>query len=345
MDKKFQVLFGLVITFVASVCWKNDFIRFLFGFEILVVLLCLLELWLLRNKVSLTLILPERVVYRKERFPVHVQAVSRFPLPIPKLNVQVAIVDRFTNKELLASGTFMMDRKETGQLQLLFDAGYCGVFDVRMVKLRMWDHLGLFCRQYRLKEHAWTIYVLPAEASADYMDVSVGRSEMEGEEIQFRAGQAAVDSADIREYRMGDNVKHIHWKISAKLDDLMVRIMGQPVEKMNQVYLNLQYEDKKLSRDTWEKFLAVVARVSKSMVNAEHGHKVCWIDVEAETQIEFQVTDAATMQDMLCGLLHARPWRHGEATAVLEEIRWDEDAEEIIEINLQGEIISSGKAG
>lgn len=342
MDKKLQSLFVVVLTFVIAVCWKSDFVRFLLGFEILLFLLLYIEIRYLYKKLDVQLKLPETVVYREEHFPVQVQATNLSFIPIAKMRVQVMLYDRWADRELGASGVFMLDGKETGTLQLSFSPAYCGVYEIRISSYRIWDHLGLYSKLKRLNLHERVLYVLPSEATTSLIDASVGHQESEGDQAEFREGRSSVDTSDIREYRVGDDLRHIHWKLSAKSLDIMVREMGEPLENMNQVYLNLQYSQEKLTREEWEKFLSSVALFSSKLINAGHSHTVYWIDIVVKKMIEYRVTDAANLQEMLCGLLHASPWHEGEVSEILEEIRWNETMEEVIEISIQGEIISSG---
>lgn len=38
-----------------------------------------------------------------------------------------------------------------------------------------------------------------------------------------RPGDDPGETYDIREYRSGDSIRQIHWKLSGKLDDIMIR--------------------------------------------------------------------------------------------------------------------------
>lgn len=342
MDKRIQAVSGLVITFVVAVCWKNDFIRFLLGFEILTLLVLFLEVRYLRKKVELDIKLPETIVTKEEQFPVQVHAVNKARIPISRLRVQIKIYDPWARKDLWASGVVMLDGKETGVLQLLFSPGYSGVYEVRASSYRVWDHLGIFSARRRLNLHERTLHVLPAETMSGIMDVVLGQDEPDGDQSVFKTDQSAVDLSEIREYREGDDIRHIHWKLSAKSLDLLVREMGEPLEKMNQIYLNLQYGSRNLPREKWEDFLSVVARVSGKLLNTGHSHRVFWIDIEIRKIVEYRVKDEAGLQDLLCGLLHAHYWVEGEVSDILEEIHWNETTEEVIEINLEGDIISAG---
>jgi len=49
-----------------------------------------------------------------------------------------------------------------------------------------------------------------------------------GDATPQRIGQAGTDDVLVREHRHGDDMRRVHWKLSAKKDDLMVRLEEHP---------------------------------------------------------------------------------------------------------------------
>ena len=45
-----------------------------------------------------------------------------------------------------------------------------------------------------------------------------------------RPGDDPGETYDIREYRSGDSIRQIHWKLSGTLDDIMIREKSFPVD-------------------------------------------------------------------------------------------------------------------
>lgn len=343
MGNKFLAFLSVAATFIIAVCWKNDFIRFLLGFELLVSGFAFLEVFFLKNKVKAYLVLPETVVYKGEPFQIKAHLCNLSRIPIPQIRVEAVLRDRWAKRDITVGGAVSLDGREEGTLNFSFDPGYCGAYEAEVTHVICWDHLGVFKYRKKAGDHARTLYVLPEAATPGIFDTAFGNEESDGSRSEFRKGRSAVDTSDIREYRKGDMINHIYWKLSAKMMQLMVREMGEPLEKMNRIYLNLQYQQEELTRAEWEEFLNFVAELSAMMLNGQRPHFVCWIDIEIEKLIEYRVSDGNTLQEMLCGLLFARAWRAGEKANVLEEIRWDETMEENIEVNLKGEIVSSGE--
>ena len=98
---------------------------------------------------------------------------------------------------------------------------YRGSYDVGVLDMRIKDPLGLFSAPLS-DSVTRTVIVFPR-----MLDIS-GAKESASTEIPTDLSRRAITSerseqANIREYVGGDALKDIHWKLSSKLDDLLVR--------------------------------------------------------------------------------------------------------------------------
>ncbi len=89
-------------------------------------------------------------------------------------------------------------------LEFVWEAEACGEIHFTLVKIETSDFFRLFKLRSRLKERTGLL-VLPPE-----------------ERIPWSLS-APSEGEEIGPYQHGDGVKHIHWKLSARMDDLLVR--------------------------------------------------------------------------------------------------------------------------
>lgn len=87
-------------------------------------------------------------------------------------------------------------------------------------------------------------------------------------------GDDPTEIFKLREYQKGDRPSHIHWKLSAKSDSLIVAEMGLPIG-CNVVFF-LDAEAEKMDRDPWAAFWEVVNTVSQEMLRQECAHYLVW---------------------------------------------------------------------
>lgn len=96
---------------------------------------------------------------------------------------------------------------------------HCGRVTCRVTRARMLDHFGLFALPVRLPAPA-AVWVLPVPAPAEKLpnlEWADGPTAAEGDR------QVPNGDYELRDYRPGDPLRFVHWKLSSKRDKLMVR--------------------------------------------------------------------------------------------------------------------------
>lgn len=93
---------------------------------------------------------------------------------------------------------------------------------------------------------------------------------------RIKSGNDPGETTNIREYIPGDSIKNIHWKLSQKTDQLMVRELGLPVANQAMILIDnvisddFDFEDKDI-------MLSVLVSVSRAMCS-ESEHMIGWIN-------------------------------------------------------------------
>lgn len=147
--------------------------------------------------------------------------------------------------------------------------GHCGVYTCRAKRAWTRDLLGLF-RIPVCCPAACTIIVEPrACAPKPTPDLSRFRT------MRFRPvpGGGFSETHEIREYRPGDSLKSVHWKLSAKTGELMVREPQEPIWKSAMLTFALPE-----ARDEADVLLGELLWMSQNLLEAGAGHSICWHD-------------------------------------------------------------------
>ena len=98
---------------------------------------------------------------------------------------------------------------------------HCGLLELRVDKVKVCDCLGLFSLRLKPPIPA-RIMCRPIPAQCQPVEVPDGRG------VRSSAKNAASrrgpgEDYDLREYRPGDPLRSVHWKLSSKWDELIVR--------------------------------------------------------------------------------------------------------------------------
>lgn len=98
------------------------------------------------------------------------------------------------------------------------DTSHCGKFEYTLKSIRYYDFLGLFFFPRKLNKR-FELSVMPISTAPEDMP----RLDAYRTKSYKKSKSPYSEIYDIREYREGDSMKNIHWKMTAKKDDLMVR--------------------------------------------------------------------------------------------------------------------------
>lgn len=101
---------------------------------------------------------------------------------------------------------------------------HCGGFSAQLHKPRVYDYLGLFRFRVR-KTNNRTFLVWPEPLK---MEVPSDLTQYLARSWRPKPGGGYAENHEIRQYRPGDNLNQIHWKLSAKVSDLMLRESMEP---------------------------------------------------------------------------------------------------------------------
>ena len=183
------------------------------------------------------------------------QADAKCLMPVIKVRaggckgkMMSVMIDIKSSKKLLAAKNvwltlnvynYMFNTEDTYQINCILDNGknrfkmdipteYCGKLRLHCDSAYVCDLLGLIRRRIRLFEDVYTM-IYPKQMSIE-LEVSknVAGSAIDGSMLQNRKGNDSSEMYDIREYTPGDDIRAIHWKLSSKTDELILRQASNP---------------------------------------------------------------------------------------------------------------------
>ena len=331
----------VLLSFALAVSLKNDFLYFLLGFELMAYLAAFCQTLWLSGKVKLRVMLPETRVLRGEAFQIRGELTNTSRFPIPQLLVRLAVRAFPEKEELLLKGKLMLDGEERGCLCFQLDSSHCGCLEIRPDQLMVTDYLGAFQRRCRIDSgERQLLFILPEALHGRSLLPDVQGDFPDEDGNSQRQGSSAIDVSQIRSYQKGDSLKLVHWKLTARLNDLMVKEMMEPTEKLTWLYLNLQESpDLPAVRgkpEAWDHFVETVASISSMLLKMEKRHMVLWIDSQSNRLVRNSVSDEQSLQEMLCGLLRTDTFLPKDFSPLLKENNLDETKGTCIEIDLQG---------
>ena len=195
-----------------------------------------------------------------------------------------------------------------------------GLYRVRLKKLRLYDLTGLFYSHVRCKSEKQVqimpkLYDVPVRMSMAVRNF-YGESDVYDE---HRPGHDNSELFQIREYRKGDRLQNIHWKLTAKQDDIMVKEHSLPKACPVVLFLTYRPRRKNKRKGTLFAFLEIGASISFSLMDAGCPHYVVWYD-DAIQEIRRVRVDNEESLFYVIGMMMHNEWK-APAVAISERYK------------------------
>ena len=157
--------------------------------------------------------------------------------------------------------------KKTRTLIFNVKDNLCGCLRVNVKSIVISDILGIVKRGIESNREV-NLYSMPFLYEINISKDSADRYDMESFRYsQYKKGSDSSETFGISQYREGDSVKAIHWKLSAKTGDIMVRDYSFPVDNRIMILTDKkEYEDYALSPEGKSKSTEFALSLSKSML-------------------------------------------------------------------------------
>lgn len=132
--------------------------------------------------------------------------------------------------ELTGASDTLLLRAAPGQTVFSFRAAHCGQVRVRVQRAVLTGLTGVGYRRIRTAAAAQLTVLPDTFVSEVFLRIDPARSD-ESDEAPDRRGSDLTEPYALRDYLPGDSLKQLHWKLSEKLDRLIVREGSAPVSR------------------------------------------------------------------------------------------------------------------
>ena len=224
-----------------------------------------------------------------------------------------------------------------------FAAEYSGNMEIRVKSLQIYDLLGIFCLRKRLNEKKNVKVMPPFEIMP--LEITKKTREFQADAEEFSGEKKGDDPSEIyqvREYRMRDSLRDIHWKLSAKEDELMVKERGFPLGCVVLVWIDLAKKD--CSAAGFSRMLEKTASLSVTLAAEKCIHLAAWYEEKEMRVVSRKVQDEESAYEMIWRLMDAQPYENEERKQICyEETFKGHDFSSVVTIDAKGVLRKDGE--
>lgn len=181
---------------------------------------------------------------------------------------------------------------------------YAGNIRICLSEMEVQDAMFLFKKEINIKdEHIVKVFT---EYDMVYFDDnSFLDGEGEEEETLYQKGSDVSDIADIRSYVSGDSMQSIHWKLSARRDEMLVKEYSMPYSTKMFVCVDLHVNSE--IQDEMDTVIEAFAAVCSVLIASNKAFDVGWHDKNSGEIFVRTITNAEEMTKVLYDMYYSVP--------------------------------------
>lgn len=286
MIKKILYLILLAVVFFLSVMYRVESVRFLLTFLVILPVVLWISLRFMKQGVHVKLGTPQEQIQKGDFWAAELAIENKSWIPAPVIGIDLEYLEMQTGKreKIKVWG----NARKHGHTKVICkkEEKYCGKIQLSMTSVRVYDLLGLFSARIPAKGQA-EIKILPTL----YMTEVTAKPVVRPQESDFceydlsRPGNDVSEIFQIREYQAGDTLHRIHWKLSARADDVLVKDYSYPLGYRACLYLDFSMPPaEKNLRQKMDGIIQLGMALSFSMFVNKCPHFLVWTTEEGHLE-------------------------------------------------------------
>lgn len=301
------VIAALIIYIISN---RRESLVFLCCVVVIPLVLFLVEILAMRS-VTLECDMKKSCCVRQE-IPLSIRVKRKNRLPYGMIRVDLTVENVMYNEK--RDKILFLQPSEKKEMEFSYPVKMedCGNVKVEIKDARCYGLMGIFCRRIPV-DKVMDILVYPAQLRLNTQLVRRPETVMFGELYdQCRKGQDVSEVSGLRDYVAGDSLGSIHWKLSGKVDSLIVREFGYPSNYNILILYELarKINGQEIINQRNNAVLALTTALSYSMIELNLEHNVGRV-IDGEYQT-LPVYSMESHEDMSLSLL-CRPITEDES--------------------------------
>ena len=180
----------------------------------------------------------EHSINKNVKEEIKVESANESGFPVPSCTLSLVCENVLTKEKETIPLEYSFGPKGKNKGGLVLSSSNCGRENIYVSDAVISDPAGLFRRKQKMNAET-AVYIMPEIREINIPSEYLDSYDMESYSYaQHKKGNDTGEVFGIREYQDGDSPKQIHWKLSAKLDDMMVKIPSFPIENKLVVLLD-----------------------------------------------------------------------------------------------------------
>lgn len=303
---------GLVFLIYYFIASDNYAIFLLLFVWIMIPILLGFYLLYAKRKITGEILWKEEMILREGEMIVLLRLINKGILPVLHAKVSFRINNTLHEHIKKESLFFFLPPKKEKEEIFQLPANHCGVHYIENISGMIYDPFCFWKGKINLYDNKQDkIVVIPKSYPLFIQLINTGQ---QGEQEIYSAIKSGEDSSelyDIRKYQEGDRLQKIHWKLTSKKGEILVKEYGFQQEEEYAIYLKLSKE-KEETDDNLDLRIEIAFSFSEIFLEQGISHELVWYDKSKEKISKASISNKKEQENAIARILETSAFQSGE---------------------------------
>lgn len=300
-------LLGAIFCGYISILYKSPAATAAFVF-----FLCIpIPAWLLARNLSkqleITAALPIHTANTNEGLPFSIQIKNKGLLPVSCVRFTVEYENLLDAKEEYQDYFMAVPARDTARLSCLLSSKACGKVHISVSSPKVYDYFHLF--SFRISQPPLFEAVFLPQVYPCSLTLSSSFASFEGETLGYHPQRKGNDPSELlgtHVFAPGDKLQRVHWKLSAKTGQMLVKDFAQPITCSTVLFLDWHYSKKRVTTQILHAFLEITFSLVCAFIHTRCPLYISWFDSSKKELVRFLITEEEELYSLALPLFEAK---------------------------------------
>lgn len=255
------------------------------------------------KKIDALLEFSSKTVQRNQALELLLTLQNPTAYPFTRTKMSIRLQHNFISNDYIHEYPISLTPGKSVTCQVPVSFGICGCYRAQGVCLESSDFGGFVSKKRPIQLQAEVIILPQLLPLKEEMEQLHAGDQLEEVVEEHEIGQDPNEILNVREYRQGDRLQTIHWKLSAKEQRLMIKEFARISGNAFQLFVDYSFQNIR----HLDPFFDLLYSLCDYMLGARIPLEVCWLNSSSHIPEKQEITDYEKIRIMLLKLFYDQP--------------------------------------
>lgn len=273
-------LLFMALTAYIMVMYEAPYFYGILWAEGLMLLLCFCISLYLRHSIHIEVSLKKTIIAHGDPVGIMLRIKNTGFLPVNHLRISMLYHNEFSDEVSRRLIYAYARERSQDEVTIYVESSYCGRLQFYVKHCRVSDYLNLFSFSKKVKQEAVACMLVTGFPVQLNLSSRIRRFSGDGDNYsKVESGDDPSEVFELRGFRQGDRMQRIHWKMTARSEDFVVKEFSKPLGYPIVLFIEFaKISGPKASLKEMNHIICLLFSISRALIEEQCPHYVAWMD-------------------------------------------------------------------